>query len=185
MLFDLTMELDWQAAGASGGGRGGDGHWGTHFDGMGREFPLRCLRLPGVVFDVRAAGQGETGVGDVDLARVRPGCFALFYSGFADAEPYGTVRYRKEHPQLSDALLGALLDRGAALIGLDFAGARRGAEHTPADERCAQRGAFIVENLCGLGALPQEPFAVYTFPVRWRGITGLPCRVVAQTERTT
>ena len=35
-----------------------------------------------------------------------------------------------------------------SIVGVDFAGVRRGKEHTPMDQYCADHGAFIIENLC-------------------------------------
>ncbi len=70
------------------------------------------------------------------------------------------------------------------MIGIDFAGVRRGKEHTPKDQYCADRGVFIIENLCNLGeALRNEAqvkMTAYTFPVNYAEMTGLPCRVVLE-----
>jgi kynurenine formamidase len=50
--------------------------------------------------------------------------------------------------------------------------------------RCAAENVFVVENLCNLAALAQaagdHPFVVYCAPLNFRGLTGLPCRVVAE-----
>ena len=81
-------------------------------------------------------------------------------------------------------LIDRLLDRGVSIIGIDCAGIRRGAEHTPKDQYCADRNTFVVENLCGLSRLLEGEMAaeatIYTFPVRFKGMTGLPCRVVGE-----
>jgi kynurenine formamidase len=160
------------------------GHLGTHFDVMNKEFPLHLLRRPGVVLDVSGAGQAEVDLGQVDLAQVEAGAFVAFHSGFSAACPYGSREYFQAHPQLSHGLIDALLERGVAMIGVDFAGVRRGAEHTPKDQYCADRGVFIVENLCNLervldGARVARCL-IHTFPVRFGGMSGLPCRVVAE-----
>lgn len=158
------------------------GHLGTHFDIEDQEFPLEYTERAGVVFDVRAVAGRDIGIGDVDLSRVEAGMFVAFCTGFLEEAGYGTERYRKAHPQLSDALLDALLARGVSIIGVDCAGVRRGKEHGPADRRCAARGTFIVENLCGLAALLSTTgrLTIHTYPLRLTGLTGLPCRVVAR-----
>lgn len=159
-----------------------EGHLGTHFDAMDKEFPLEYTELFGVCFDVSHISNRDVDMPDVDLDRVSKNSFVIFYSGFADSEPYGSHRYFKEHPQLSFALIDALLERGVAIIGLDFAGIRRGKEHTPTDQRCADKNVFIIENLCNLGAIYdlQGDIVIHTYPMSLVGQTGLPCRVIAE-----
>ena len=160
------------------------GHLGTHFDVMDREFPLDYTRRRGVAFDVSHVRDRDIGVEDVDLERVERDSFVALYTGYIHEVAYGTADYFKYHPQLSHALIDALLDRGVSVIGLDFAGIRRAPEHVPADRRCARQGTFVVENLWGLDVLAatRRPFTVHTYPMRITGTTGLPCRVVAEPE---
>lgn len=158
------------------------GHMGTHFDVMDKEFPLDYTRRVGVVFDVSAVEGRDIDVSDIDPDKVGPDMFVAFRTGFMDRVGYGTQPYFKEHPQLSHALIDLLLDKGVSIIGIDFAGIRRGREHTPADQRCADRGVFVIENLCDLDALisVSGPITIHTYPVRYTQMTGLPCRVVAE-----
>jgi kynurenine formamidase len=159
------------------------GHLGTHFDVMDREFDLENTRRPGCV--VEAAGIRGRDVEPRDLGDRQPraGDFVLFHTGFLREAGYGTERYLRSHPQLSRELIDLLLDRRVSLIGVDAAGIRRGAEHTPTDRYCAKHGVFIVENLTNLDLLLERPgaaFDVLTFPIRFEGLSGLPCRVVAE-----
>ena len=158
------------------------GHLGTHFDVMDKEFPLEYTRRKGVLFDVSHVRGRDVMCSDVDLKRVEADMFVAFYTGFIGEEEYGTQRYFKEHPQLSDKLITALLDKRISIIGIDCAGIRRTPEHVPADQRCADRGVFVVENLCDLKALlkVKHLFTVRTYPMRVVGPTGIPCRVVAE-----
>ena len=158
------------------------GHLGTHFDVMDKEFPLDYTERCGIVFDVSSVGDRDIELSDIDIGQVKPHMFVAFYTGFADAEPYGTKRYFKEHPQLSVELIDTLLDMGVSIIALDFAGVRRGAEHTPTDQRAADRGVFIIENLCDMKTLVDAGtrFVAHTYPMNCTGITGLPCRVIAE-----
>ena len=57
------------------------GHLGTHFDVMGKEFPLDFTESRGIVFDVSSAGEGEVDVSDIDLDKVRAEDFVLRDSG--------------------------------------------------------------------------------------------------------
>ena len=158
------------------------GHLGTHFDVMNKEFPLEYTERRGIVFDVSNVKDRDIDVDDVDLGRLSPDMFVAFYTGFIEEEGYGTKRYFTEHPQLSVALIEELLQRQVSIIGVDFAGVRRGREHTPMDQRCADRGAFVVENLCNLQKLAETggEFTAHTYPMSYEGMTGLPCRVVAE-----
>ena len=59
---------------------------------------------------------------------------------------------------------------------------RRGAEHTPTDQYCADQGVFIIENLCNLNSVLVHGmnFKAHTYPMNYAEMTGLPCRVVAE-----
>lgn len=158
------------------------GHLGTHFDVMDKVFPLQYMRRDGIVFDVSAVGDRDIDLSDIDISKVERDMFVIFYTGFADTQPYGSERYFKSHPQLSNELIDTLVKKGVSIIALDFAGVRRGKEHIPTDKRCADSGVFIIENLCNLKALVEcdSDFIVNTYPMNFSGTTGLPCRVVAQ-----
>lgn len=158
------------------------GHLGTHFDVMDKVFPLQYMSRNGIIFDVSAVGDRDIDLSDIDISKVKRDMFVAFYTGFADTEPYGSERYFKSHPQLSIELIDALVQKGVSIIALDFAGVRRGKEHTPKDQYCANNGVFIIENLCNLKSLLEsdDDFVVHTYPMNFEGTTGLPCRVVAQ-----
>ncbi len=160
------------------------GHLGTHFDVMNKEFPLEDLKKTAVIFDVRNVRERDISTEDIDLNQIQEEMFVIFYTGFIEEEGYGTEKYFKEHPQLTDELIDLLLEKKISMIGIDFAGVRRGKEHTPKDQYCADRGVFIIENLCNLGkALRDEAqikMTAYTFPVNYAEMTGLPCRVVLE-----
>jgi kynurenine formamidase len=165
------------------------GHMGTHLDLMGRAFDLDRSETPGVVFDLDgqlgAIEHREVLPEDVDLSKVREDDFVVFHTGALDEFGYGNDEYfRLEAPQLSYALIDALIDRKAAFIGVDMGGARKAAEHRQVDEYCAQRGVFIVENLANLERLAREAedgrFAARIYPLNLAGATGLPCRVLAE-----
>ncbi len=188
MLIDITLEITPAMAKDAQGNekKALAGHLGTHFDLMNREFPLAYTEREGVVFDVSAVAGRDIELSDFDPAPVRRNMFIAFYTGFIEREGYGGERYFSSHPQLSAGLIEFLVERGVSIVGVDFAGLRRGKEHTPADQFCADHGVFVVENLCNLQALLHAGgrFTARTFPMRYAGMTGLPCRVVAQIPQT-
>ena len=185
MLIDLTLKITPQIRERAGENEktAFSGHLGTHFDVMDQEFPLAYADREGILFDVSAAGE-EIGIPDVDADRVKAGMAVLFYSGFSEEAGYGTPRYAHEHPYLSTELIDLLLERNVSVIGIDFAGIRRGKEHTPADAKCAAAGTFVIENLCSLKELLpyRERFTMHTYPVNFAGLSGLPCRVTAEVK---
>ena len=161
------------------------GHLGTHFDVMNKEFLLNYTERKAIVFDVSSISGRDIEVQDIDLSKVKPDMFVSFYSGYIERESYGSKAYFSEHPQLSDELIEKLLDRHISIIGIDFAGVRRGKEHTPKDQYCADKGVFIIENLCHLGQLlvgdeKSAEFIANTYPMNFAEMTGLPCRVIAK-----
>jgi len=160
------------------------GHLGTHFDVMNKEFPLSYIKRDGIVFDVSNVKDRDIDIDDIDISLVKDNMFVAFHSGFIDKIEYASAEYFENHPQLSNELIDKLLERNVSIIGVDFAGIRRGKEHTPKDQYCADRGVFIVENLCNLkellGNKQNTTFQAHTFPIKFSDMSGLPCRVVAE-----
>ncbi|MFA5676173.1 MAG: cyclase family protein [Christensenellales bacterium] len=157
------------------------GHLGTHFDVADKSFDIRHAICPAIVFDV------STTCGEIDslpLCDIFEGDFVIFHTGFIDKTPYGTPQYFSGHPWLSFALIDSLLEKRVRYIGIDAAGIRRGEQHTPTDNYCAKRDVFVIENLCNLKQVlagrASARFTAYVFPVRFEGLSGLPCRVAAQ-----
>ena len=182
MLYDLTLKITPAMANAQGADvHAPAGHLGTHFDCMDKEFPLSYTRLEAVVFDVRACAGREITCADIPLDGIHAGMFVGFCTGFIEKTGYGTAEYHKAHPVLSYDLIDALIEKGISIIGIDFAGVRRGKEHTPADQHLADHGVFVVENLTGLDRVIGTSF-INTYPMNYTGVTGLPCRVIAEKD---
>lgn len=159
------------------------GHLGTHFDVMDKTFDLSYLQLPCVAFDVSGIEGRNIEASDIDFSQLDGAKAVVFYSGFIERHPYGSKEYFTEHPQLSPIFIDRLLAKGIKIIGVDFAGVRRGQEHPKMDRHCAEHGTFIVENLCNIASLLDGRravrFTLNTYPLNFKGWTGLPCRVVA------
>lgn len=184
MLIDITMKVtpEIQKNAPEKDNTALIGHLGTHFDVMEQEFPLAYTKREGIVFDVSAVKGRDIDLSDIDMDSVKENSFVGFSTGFIEEVGYGGKEYFGDHPQLSEALIDALLRKEISLIGLDFAGIRRGKEHIPKDRYCAERGVFIIENLCCLKAVVEAGgrCVMHTYPVNYEGMTGLPCRVVAE-----
>lgn len=187
MLIDITLRLtaDMYKEAHDNQGRELTGHMGTHFDVMNKEFPLSYTRRAGVVFDVSSIRDRDIASADVDLSRVEKDMFVAFHTGYVEEVGYGNRIYFGQHPQLADELIDALLERGVSIIAVDCSGVRRGKEHTPKDQYCADRGCFVIENLCNLKALVDcgGRFVAHTYPMNFTDVTGLPCRVVAEVQQ--
>lgn len=184
MLIDITLKItpEMLAEAAGNGKKELVGHLGTHFDVMNKEFPLEYTKRKGIIFDVSQNCDREIEVTDIDITKVEKDMFVIFYTGYSDREEYGTKKYFAEHPQLSNELIEVLLEKKISMIGLDFGGVRRGPEHTPKDQYCADRGVFIIENLCNIQSVLEKgnTCVVNTYPMNCIGITGLPCRVIVE-----
>ena len=184
MLIDLTLKITPKMVTDAQGNEKKTlvGHLGTHFDVMNKEFPLEYTERKGIVFDVSQVENREIDLADIALEKVEREMFVAFYTGFSEEEGYGGRAYFAEHPQLSGELIEALLDKEISIIGVDFAGIRRGKEHTPKDQYCADRGVFVIENLCNLKAVLDagSHFIACTYPMNYAEMTGLPCRVIAK-----
>ncbi|MBN2558124.1 MAG: cyclase family protein [Clostridia bacterium] len=186
MLIDLSIEISMGTIEAAAGREKmvAFGHIGTHFDVMDKRFPLEFTRRNGIVFDAGKADGMELEIGDIDAGLIRRGDFVAIRTGFIERTAYGTEEYFKNHPQVSRGLMDVLLDKEISIIGLDFTGLRRGAGHTAADAYCADRGVFVVENLTNLHRIlagkEVARFTAHTYPVNYIGMSGLPCRVVAE-----
>ncbi|MBE6615807.1 MAG: cyclase [Ruminococcaceae bacterium] len=182
MLIDVTLEITAKMMEGEKEAKAPLGHMGTHFDVMEMEFPLAYIRRNGIVFDVSGVQGRDIEETDIDLDSVGADMFVVFCTGYIEEVGYAQPGYFTDHPQLSDELIETLLDKGVSLIGVDFAGIRRGKEHIPKDRYCAERNVFVIENLCNLKKVLETggKAVFHTYPMRFAGMTGLPCRVIAE-----
>ncbi|MCF8001765.1 MAG: cyclase family protein [Halanaerobiales bacterium] len=186
MFIDLTLEItpEIRAKVQQNQNRIIGGHLGTHFDVMDKKFPLEYLERDGIIFDVSTIRDRDIKIDDIKIEKIKSDMFVAFHSNFIEDVGYGEKEYFKEHPQLSKDLIDTLLEKNISIIGVDFTGIRREEEHTMIDEFCAEEDVFIVENLCNLKEVLKEnssvEFTAHTYPVKYTGMSGLPCRVVAE-----
>ncbi len=183
MFVDLTLKITPKMVNEASGNEKKVlvGHLGTHFDVMNKEFPLEYVKRKAIIFDVSHISDRDIEESDIEFSKVEKDMFVGFYSEFIEKEEYGTKPYYKEHPELSPSLVHHLVEKGISIIGIDFAGVRRGKEHVPTDQYCADNNVFIVENMCNLKEVVNtDNLIIYTFPMNYAELSGLPCRVVAE-----
>jgi kynurenine formamidase len=151
-----------------------------HFDPNGQSIErlnLEQLVLPGL----KVVCQGIQA-----RQPIEPDCFAgldlggravLFQTGWSHY--WGQAEYL-EAPFLTENSARALLDGGAAMVGVDFLVAddmhnpRR-----PVHNLLLQQRVLIVENLTNLQALPVEDFIFHAVPARISGAASFPVRAYA------
>jgi len=181
-FIDLTLPLtaaEWERQGIK---RAARGHIGTHLDvPEGFRFPLEKLILPARVIDLsHLAVDTEIQVDDLSN-ELRPGEALLCYTGWL-SQTHPDETYYRNGPQLSWTALEYLKELQPPLIGLDASGVRRPAEHDQADKLLLAADVLVIENLVNLEKIVGLSVKLYCFPLRLEGTTGLPVRVIAETQ---
>ena len=91
-----------------------------------------------------------------------------------------TDRYGKDHPFLTAAAAGWLIENGAVLVGIDsnnIDDTRQRAR--PVHTKLLGAGIVICEHMTGLGQLPDEDFRFSAVPPKVRGMGSFPVRAYA------
>jgi kynurenine formamidase len=136
--------------------------------------------LEGVL--LRATGTGRREIDAVDLAPLEVrGKAVLLQTGW-DVH-FGTARYAREAPFLTDAGAVWLVEHGAVLVGIDSINIDdMGDPGRPAHSRLLAAGIPIVEHLRGLEQLPATGFRFSAAPPRILGLGTFPVRAYAIVE---
>ncbi len=161
-------------------------HVGTHMD-LALHFrdgepPIE--QLPVAAFAGRAqvvrAGDGDTAgplpaslLDGVDATGLD---FILFDTGWD--RHWGTPRYYREWSWYGEDLARRLAGLGLKGSGLDTPSLDSYAGRA-AHDICAAAGMVNIENLAGLGALPDVPFTLLVLPLKLAGTEASPVRAVA------
>lgn len=107
------------------------------------------------------------------------GAAILFHTGW-DAH-WRTDRYFEAHPHLTSRLAEELVERGAALVGIDSYTIDCTDDGTrPVHSILLGAGIPIVEHLCGLSALPDAGARFFAVPVKVKGMGTFPVRAFAR-----
>ena len=162
------------------------------------EMPLEQCIGPGVVVDMSHKPDGEAiTAGEMEAAvaktgaEIKPGTIVLIRT---DRDRYlGTKEYWKRGTGMSAEATEWLIDRGVTVMGIDQWGWDIPFHHQIAQAKREQRGDLFwaghrvgqrkpywqMEQLRGLEQLPSHGFDVAVFPLRLKGASAAPARVVA------
>jgi arylformamidase len=136
----------------------------------------RVANLPGVV--VHAPDANAPVEIDLEPDRIQ-GRAVLVRTGWDGR--WGTDAYWEADPYLSEATLDALVQGGAALVGVDFNNVDDTTDPArPAHTRLLGAGIPIVEHLTNLGALPDQGFRFFAVPPRIVRGASFPVRAFAE-----
>lgn len=170
-------------------------HAGTHVDAPAHfladgptidRLPLERFRGRGVLVSVHREAGEAIPAADLAGVEIRPGDVVLLHTGWDacfDSPAYQT------HPFLDEAAARLLVERGAAMVGVDCLNvemppAMRPEGFTfPVHRTLLGAGVLVIENLTNLGALRGHTFRVQAFPLRVDNGDGAPARVVAEVQR--
>lgn len=132
---------------------------------------------------VRVTGSGSRTVDVVQLAPFEvAGRAVLIHTGWD--RHWGTSSYGSDNPHLTAAAAGWLVERGAALVGIDSVNIDDTDDRTrPAHSTLLAAGIPIVEHLCHLDQLPPGGARFHAAPPAIDGLGTFPTRAYAIIER--
>jgi arylformamidase len=134
----------------------------------------RLAHLPFVVVDVTQAAR--PGV-DADALRGAKfdGRAVLFHTGFS--RHFRTERYFRDNPFLTAAACDALVEGGAAFVGIDSLNVDDIKDLSrPAHTKLLGAGIPVCEHLTNLAALPSNDGRLHAVPIAWVGGATFPVR---------
>ena len=168
-------------------------HAGTHMDAPAHIISERLTldAMPPETFwglallaDVRGAAGREIEIEDVapHAEKLAEADFLLLRTGWE--EKFGTAEYLAGFPTLSREAAEYALSLGLRGFGFDTISADRvESEECPIHKTLLGAGAVLIENLRGLGALPEgETFLLAALPMPLAQADGAPARVMAVLE---
>lgn len=134
----------------------------------------RIVGVSGVVVDASERAIGPSAFDGVEVS----GKAVLIKTGWDSR--FGRDDYLGEHPHLTEAGAGRLVDGGAVLVGIDSANVDETSEgRRPAHSLLLGAGIPVVEHLARLHQLPDGPFEFFAIPAPVIGLGTFPVRAVA------
>jgi kynurenine formamidase len=134
--------------------------------------------LEGLRVDCRGRAGRAVDLDALEGLEVR-GRAVLFDTGWA--RHWRTDQYFEGFPFLTEAAARALVDGGAALVGIDSHNIDDTDDgRRPVHTALLGAGVPIVEHMCGLERLPARGFRFYAVPVKVRGFGTFPVRAFAR-----
>lgn len=172
-------------------------HTGTHVDAPWHFEPrgakldaldLERFMAPGHVLDVRGLpARGAIGRRAIQAARRRlakpvlRNDAVLLRTGWESRR--GKDAYLFANPGLSEEAAAELVRWRVSLVGIDTANLDRAGDLAyPAHHALLRAGIPVLENAANLAALGSGPFLLLAFPLKFKGTTGSPVRLVALAE---
>lgn len=172
-------------------------HGPTHIDSVSHlctdadappvdKFPLEYGITSAVCLDVsdiprktqfgRAKIEAELKKWNLDI---RKGDTVLFYTAHYD-QFYGKPEYMTDYPGLDREATEFIIDQGCINFGVDSPSPDMWYDKTyPCHTVCSERRITHIENLCNLDKIVGKRFTFIALPLKIRGGTGSPLRVVA------
>lgn len=168
---------------------------GTHLDapahcipgGMTIDaLPLTNLLAPCVVIDVSAHAHERYRVTLADVKTyentfglMEAGSFVMFRTGW-ERFWHDPEQYRNQHcfPSVSREVAALLLERGVVGIGIDTLSPDRPEDGFPVHTLLLGAGKYIVENAANVAQLPPHGSFILALPIKTRGGTEAPIRLV-------
>jgi arylformamidase len=137
----------------------------------------RLADLPGIVVRRPYERARATDAADLDGIELH-GRAVLIHTGFA--RNWRTEAYFRDHAYLTEAAARLLVERGAALIGIDSLNIDDTADgRRPVHTALLAAGIPVVEHLTNLGALPDRGFRFFAVPPRIKAFGTFPVRAFA------
>lgn len=164
-------------------------HTGTHLDAPAHVIPAGATltgldpgTFVGQAFCVECTGLAgaEIGIDQVRAVadRLAGQAFCLLQTGWSHL--WGTSRYYRDYPVLSEEAARWLAQSGLRGVGIDTISVDRiDSESLPAHRVLLGAGLVIVENLTNLAALPRSSFLFSCLPLKIASGDGSPVRAVA------
>ncbi len=155
-----------------------------HFKAGGKsidETPLELMIGYAVVIDARGHHVVPGSVVEKGLAQTgfRRGDAVFVYTGWEDR--YGSPEYVIECPGLSEDAARKLVEAGASIVGIDSPSIDPGeSTEFPAHHVLLGAGVPVIENLCNLGGLVGRRLRYYALPLKIKGATASPIRVLVE-----
>ncbi len=161
---------------------------GTHMDAPAHFRPggagVMDLLAPGVVIDVSKAAHEDFCLARLDVeafeithGAILPGSFVMIRTGW-DRYWKRPEKYRL-FPAISKEAAECLLERGVAGLGVDTLSPDRSGSGYPVHEAFLGQGKCLVENVANLGELPPISSFILALPLKIKGATEAPVRLVA------
>ena len=177
-----------------------DAGMGTHIDAPAHcvaqsitvdDLALTNLLAPCVVVDVAKAAHARFSVSlqDIDAfekayGQIKPGSFVMVRTGWEQFW-HQPERYRNNHlfPSVSAEAADILLKRQIAGLGIDTLSPDRPTDGYPVHAALLGAGKYIIENAAHLSKLPPIGSFILALPLKIKGATEAPIRLIALIER--